>query len=75
MFDSELETKDFTVNQKGGKSVKPKLVDKSSRATTENVLDPRTRMILFKILNRGIIDELNGCVSTGKEVYFKFDIL
>lgn len=46
--------------------------DKADRATTEQVLDPRTRMILFKLLSRGIIYEVNGCISTGKEanVYF-----
>lgn len=31
-------------------------------------LDPRTRMVLFKMLNRGVFQEINGCVSTGKEV-------
>ncbi|XP_056377081.1 serine/threonine-protein kinase RIO1 isoform X2 [Hyla sarda] len=41
--------------------------DKSDRATVEQVLDPRTRMILFKMLTRGIISEINGCISTGKE--------
>jgi RIO kinase 1 len=25
-------------------------------------------MILFKLINRGLIDEINGCISTGKEV-------
>ena len=46
--------------------------DKADRATSEQVLDPRTRMILFKMLSRGLITEVNGCVSTGKEanVYF-----
>ncbi|KAF7346376.1 Serine/threonine-protein kinase RIO1 [Mycena sanguinolenta] len=37
------------------------------RATTEQVLDPRTRTILLKMVGRGVIDEVNGCVSTGKE--------
>ncbi|KAI1243087.1 hypothetical protein IHE44_0000660 [Lamprotornis superbus] len=41
--------------------------DKSDRATVEQVLDPRTRIILFKMLSRGIISEINGCISTGKE--------
>ncbi|XP_069944543.1 serine/threonine-protein kinase RIO1 isoform X2 [Cherax quadricarinatus] len=41
--------------------------DKSERATVEQVLDPRTRMILFKFLNKGTITEINGCISTGKE--------
>lgn len=35
-------------------------------------MDPRTRIILFKLINRGIISEVNGCISTGKEanVYY-----
>lgn len=41
--------------------------DKHDRATAEQVMDPRTRMILFKLLNRGMITEINGCISTGKE--------
>ncbi|KAF5284587.1 hypothetical protein FQR65_LT02413 [Abscondita terminalis] len=41
--------------------------DKHDRATAEQVMDPRTRMILFKLLNRNIIAEINGCISTGKE--------
>ncbi|KFO89145.1 Serine/threonine-protein kinase RIO1, partial [Buceros rhinoceros silvestris] len=44
-----------------------RLKDKSDRATVEQVLDPRTRMILFKMLTRGVIAEINGCISTGKE--------
>eukprot|EP00850_Spirogloea_muscicola_P023327 SM000347S13001 [mRNA] locus=s347:84839:88882:- [translate_table: standard] len=46
--------------------------EKSDRATVEQVLDPRTRMVLFKMLNRGIFSEINGCLSTGKEanVYY-----
>ncbi|XP_046558908.1 serine/threonine-protein kinase RIO1-like [Haliotis rubra] len=41
--------------------------DKADRATAEQVMDPRTRMILFKLLSRGFIVEINGCISTGKE--------
>ncbi|KAL8706098.1 MAG: hypothetical protein Q9201_000800 [Fulgogasparrea decipioides] len=41
--------------------------DKSDRATSEQVLDPRTRMILLQMINRDIVSEVNGCVSTGKE--------
>jgi len=44
-----------------------RLKDDSDRATVEQVMDPRTRMILFKLLNRGFIAEINGCISTGKE--------
>jgi RIO kinase 1 len=41
--------------------------DKSDRATTELVMDPRTRIILFKMLSKELFREVNGCVSTGKE--------
>ncbi|KAI4236370.1 MAG: hypothetical protein LQ352_008016 [Teloschistes flavicans] len=41
--------------------------DKSDRATSEQVLDPRTRMILLQMINRDVVSEVNGCVSTGKE--------
>lgn len=41
--------------------------DKHDRATAEQVMDPRTRMILFKLLSRNVISEVNGCISTGKE--------
>ncbi|KAK1369755.1 hypothetical protein POM88_035847 [Heracleum sosnowskyi] len=30
-------------------------------------IDPRTHMVLFKMLNRGVFHEMNGCISTGKE--------
>lgn len=41
--------------------------DKHDRATAEQVMDPRTRMIVFKLLSRRMITEINGCISTGKE--------
>ena len=41
--------------------------DKADRATVEQVMDPRTRMILFKLLNKGFMSEIDGCISTGKE--------
>ena len=41
--------------------------DKADRATVENAIDPRTRMVLFKMLNKGLFTEIHGCVATGKE--------
>ncbi|XP_072459862.1 serine/threonine-protein kinase RIO1 isoform X2 [Notamacropus eugenii] len=41
--------------------------DKADRATVEQVLDSRTRITLFKMLSRGVISQINGCISTGKE--------
>lgn len=55
------------VNRKGA-AERANAKDKSDRATSDQVLDPRTRIILFKMIGRGLILEVNGCVSTGKEV-------
>lgn len=41
--------------------------EKSDRATTEQVLDPRTKMILLQLINRNIVSEIHGVLSTGKE--------
>ncbi|KAI4112293.1 MAG: hypothetical protein LQ345_006537 [Seirophora villosa] len=49
----------------GGKH--DRVADKSDRATSEQVLDPRTRMILLQMINRDILSEVHGCISTGKE--------
>lgn len=40
---------------------------RDDRATSEQVLDPRTRMMLFRLLNSGYLKKLQGCISTGKE--------
>ncbi|GJJ09567.1 hypothetical protein Clacol_003790 [Clathrus columnatus] len=55
-----------STNRKGP-SERANYKDKSDRATNEQVLDPRTRLILFKMIGRGTISEVNGCISTGKE--------
>jgi RIO kinase 1 len=41
--------------------------DRSDRATIEQVLDPRTRLMLSQLGKRGVYDSLEGCMSTGKE--------
>ncbi|KAI3806980.1 hypothetical protein L1987_22900 [Smallanthus sonchifolius] len=46
---------------------KTKTNEKADRATVEQAIDPRTRMVLFKMLNRGVFHDINGCISTGKE--------
>ncbi|OWZ70352.1 hypothetical protein AYX14_04248 [Cryptococcus neoformans] len=46
--------------------------DKSDRATQEQVLDGRTRLVLAGLVNRGVIGMIERCISTGKEanVYY-----
>lgn len=59
----------------GGVAANPKSVaenrnqkDKADRATHEQVLDSRTRLVLSALVNRGFFALIDGCVSTGKEV-------
>ena len=55
-------------DQQAGLSVKGERGgDRADRATSEQVLDPRTRMLLLQMINRGIVSEIHGCLSTGKE--------
>ncbi|XP_033116532.1 serine/threonine-protein kinase RIO1-like [Anneissia japonica] len=54
-------------NSKKQEADRVRVKEKADRATVEQVLDPRTRMILFKMLSRNVISEINGCISTGKE--------
>jgi RIO kinase 1 len=41
--------------------------DKSDHSTVQQVLDPRTILILFKMLQKGLLKQVNGVISTGKE--------
>ena len=41
--------------------------DKNDRATVDQVLDPRTLIVLHKWIKGGSLTELWGCISTGKE--------
>jgi RIO kinase 1 len=45
---------------------------RDDRATSEQCLDPRTRLILFRMLSTGMFEFIDGCLSTGKEanVYY-----
>lgn len=53
--------------QSGFSSKGDKGNDRADRATSEQVLDPRTRMLLLQMINRGLVSEIHGCLSTGKE--------
>ena len=41
--------------------------DKNDRATVDQVLDPRTLIILHKLIQLEKINVMHGCISTGKE--------
>lgn len=59
-YSDKIKTDDI---KKGTKVTK----DRANRATVEQVLDPRTMRFLSKIINKGILSRINGCISTGKE--------
>jgi len=60
----QLEDLDFSGGGGGGHR---KGRDRSERATVEQALDPKTRMLLLQMINRNVVSEINGCISTGKE--------
>lgn len=33
----------------------------------DQVLDPKTRLMLYKLVNGEVLEAVNGCISTGKE--------
>ncbi|CAI5723560.1 unnamed protein product [Peronospora effusa] len=43
-----------------------------AHATTDGVMDERTTLILQKMINRGELDEVHGCVQSGKEAHVYF---
>jgi RIO kinase 1 len=45
---------------------------RDDRATSEQCLDPRTRLLLFRLLSSGFLELIDGCLSQGKEanVYY-----
>lgn len=59
-YSDKIKTDDI---KKGTKVTK----DRANRATVEQVLDPRTMRFLAKIINKGVLSRINGCISTGKE--------
>ncbi|WFD19047.1 non-specific serine/threonine protein kinase [Malassezia caprae] len=58
---------DSRVPRKTNKLEVNKRKDKADRATLQQVLDPRTMVLLSKLIRRELITEVNGCISTGKE--------
>ncbi|GAB6023927.1 hypothetical protein CHUAL_008658 [Chamberlinius hualienensis] len=44
-----------------------KFHDKVEKSTAVQALDPKTRLILFKLIDADILETVNGIVSTGKE--------
>ncbi|XP_077592379.1 serine/threonine-protein kinase RIO3 isoform X2 [Stigmatopora nigra] len=44
-----------------------RLHEKKEHSTAEQAVDPRTRLLMYKMVNAGVLETVNGCISTGKE--------
>ena len=44
-----------------------RLHDKHDKSTAVMSLDPKTKLILFKLVNADILESIGGVISTGKE--------
>lgn len=44
-----------------------RLHEKKEHSTSEQAVDARTRLLMFKMVNAGVLEKINGCISTGKE--------
>ncbi|XP_071552159.1 serine/threonine-protein kinase RIO3 [Panulirus ornatus] len=46
---------------------KHRVHDKVEKATSEMALDPRTRLLIFKLVNNAVLETVSGVISSGKE--------
>lgn len=44
-----------------------RIKEKKDTSTSDHALDSKTRLILFRMVNANILDEVNGAISMGKE--------
>ncbi|XP_066539156.1 serine/threonine-protein kinase RIO3 isoform X2 [Hoplias malabaricus] len=44
-----------------------RLHEKKEHSTAEQAVDSKTRILMYKMVNMGILENINGCISTGKE--------
>jgi len=44
-----------------------RLHEKKEKSTAEKAIDEKSRILLFKLLDRGVLDSINGIIATGKE--------
>jgi len=49
-----------------------RLHDKQEKATTDMAMDPKTRLMLYKLINADILKKVHGVISTGKESVILF---
>lgn len=58
---------DLKVHSHKEQKISQKVRDKVDKSTAVMALDPRTRLMLYKLVNSGGVSEVHGTISTGKE--------
>ncbi|XP_071953400.1 serine/threonine-protein kinase RIO3-like [Antedon mediterranea] len=69
-MDMQLSNRVYNSLKKHSKSEEKKaqkIADKKEHSTVEQAVDPKTRLLLYKLVNNEILDSVNGIISTGKE--------
>lgn len=69
-FDMQLPNNVYNslkVHSKAEERRSHRLHDKKEKSTAEQALDPKTRLIMYKLVNNQTLEGINGCISTGKE--------
>ena len=66
-FDMRLSNKVFNELKIHSERSKKRVSDKQDKSTSMMSLDPKTRLILFKLVNADVLESVGGVVSTGKE--------
>ncbi|XP_078397299.1 serine/threonine-protein kinase RIO3 [Cetorhinus maximus] len=41
--------------------------EKKEHSTSDQAVDSKTRLLLYKMVNAGVLESVSGCISTGKE--------
>lgn len=44
-----------------------RLHDKKEKSTSDHSLDPKTRLLIYKLINSDVLKSVSGAISTGKE--------
>ncbi|XP_036159972.1 serine/threonine-protein kinase RIO3-like [Myotis myotis] len=44
-----------------------RLHEKKEHSTAEKAVDPKTRLLMYKMVNSGMLETITGCISTGME--------
>jgi serine/threonine-protein kinase RIO1 len=64
--------KQTSQSRMGRSKTQSREANKADVKTKQSVLDQRTKLLIFKLMNRSLIEQMYGCIRTGKEssVYY-----